>query len=92
MTLSVCVLTQSGLSLLQRYGMSLNCINMPLRLTMTTAPSTDCYNNGSKVRFQVTTPKTCVGRVSGRDNIYLWEWIQEESNGQCDNHHNESRE
>lgn len=45
-------LTQSGLSLLHRYGTSLTCISMPFRLTMTTAPSTDCYKNGSKVRFQ----------------------------------------
>lgn len=58
---NVSELTKSGLSLLHRYGMSLTCINMPFRLTMITAPSTDCYSNGSKVRFQpVQTPKTCV--------------------------------
>ena len=58
-SLSVRELTQSGLSFFHRYGISLNCISMPFRLTMTTAPSTDCWNNWSKVRFHlIQTPES----------------------------------
>lgn len=49
---SAALLTQSGLSLLHRYGISLTCISMPFRLTMTTAPRTDCHHNQIVIRLQ----------------------------------------